>query len=175
MTCACDVCEDGFEKNAAGECVEANPCGDGQVSVTNYDSAGNNIGKVCCEVEADYENNSSGNIYETRSNYKVDGAINGSCCGGYSDWREWFVSGGERYDREISSSKYKIWVNGGVTYCGIDTLTWRAKNENCPEINVKYFSASKWCQANGQCSPYTYNCSCSETGDPQKNGSSCNP
>ena len=25
-TCACDVCEDGFEKNAAGECVEVSAC-----------------------------------------------------------------------------------------------------------------------------------------------------
>ena len=34
LTCACDVCEDGFEKNDAGECVKAAPSCDGGEIIT---------------------------------------------------------------------------------------------------------------------------------------------
>ena len=162
LTCECDLCEEGFEKNAAGECVEANPCGEGQVSVRNYDNAGNDIGTACCKVKGDES---------LQQNYAVAGAINGTCCGTFTTTS---APSNPGYPYKGTSSA-KIWVNGGVAYCGIDSLLWNTSSENCPQINVKFVSANKWCSANGQCAPYTYSCQCSESGNPEQNGTSCNP
>ena len=159
LTCECDVCEDGFQKNAAGECVEANPCGEGQVAVTNYDSAGNDIGTACCETKADYENNYSGNNYESKSNYKVVGAINASCCAGYSDEKEWYVSGGERHYVQISTFNYKIRVNGNIAYCALSGINGTIN------ARLEYESDSKFCNYDTDTGDVNI-CFCAPSGDP---------
>ena len=79
-TCECNKCEDGYEM-VDGKCVK-NDCPTGQKSVTNYDSAGNIIGTVCCTIGEDQSATSM--FYQERSGYTVAGAINGTCCGGYT-------------------------------------------------------------------------------------------
>ena len=180
LTCACDVCEDGFEKNAAGECVEANPCGEGQVSVTNYNSAGNNIGTTCCKVEEDrYRictqeelNNSgmcnmgwappswnAGDVYK-QSGYRVVGAINGTCCGGF----RYYKDTQQGYD---SNYEYKILKNGGSAFCAQETTP-----NNDVGYKSVYISSSKYCQVPMAAPGGETICTCSSSGDP-KNGDRC--
>ena len=86
LTCECDLCEDGFEKNAAGECVEANPCGEGQVSVTNYNSNGSENGTACCKVKKDHSSpyDDGTGQFDRYLNYVIVGAIDGECCASFT-------------------------------------------------------------------------------------------
>ena len=152
MTCACDLCEEGFEKNAAGECVEANPCGEGQVSVTNYDSSGKAIGSTCCETKADGESadyNGDGEPDYLNKNYVAVGAIEGTCCAGYQKYKN-----GDTGPYNVATADYKILVNGNVAYC--------AKSFSYGSYSYKYITSSKFCRSTGSVTE----CSCASSGDP---------
>ena len=162
LTCECDLCEDGFEKNAAGECVEANPCGEGQVGVTNYDSAGNNIGKVCCQLKPDNEHD---------VNYKVGGAIYGTCCGAYDYYLKTTYAGAPELNSTIDTRKScKIRVNGGVAYCAIDVHNFGTQTGDGGTTQI-YVSDNKVCQG-----PYASDClvycKSSSSGDPRNSSDS---
>ena len=156
LTCVCDVCEEGFEKNDAGECVEANPCGEGQVSVTNYNSDGSENGTACCKVKKDIgsDDDLDGGLYK---NYKVDSAINGTCCGGYSVWEEWYTIDGEKHYTAKAAYNYKIRVNGSIAYC--------SQSDSGIDYRNEYVSDSKWCQYNPTTGEIN-TCFCASSGDP---------
>ena len=188
-TCVCNLCEDGYEV-VDGKCVK-NDCPTGQKSVTNYDSAGNNIGSVCCEVKEDEvtnncnkwaENYSTFN-YETRT-YTAVGAIEGTCCGGqkYVEHQEGMSPDGTCSSPQISewykiTASYKIRVNNGVAYCANDYQRDRLNSDgsviqdSTDTYGHYYVSDTKYCSEG---SNHVLRCYCSTSGDP-KNGSSCNP
>ena len=151
-TCVCNLCEDGYEKNAEGQCVK-NDCQTGQKSVTNYDSAGNNIGTTCCEVKADYSTSTW-----SYQNYSVVGAINGTCCGGYS------IANSETSSKTAS---YSIRINE-TAFCGTEYKF----DDDGYRPSWEYLSKDKYCVVDPKGKPI--NCYCSTSGDPA-NGSSCTP
>ena len=161
LTCECDLCEDGFEKNAAGECVEANPCGEGKISVTNYDSAGNDIGTACCKVEEDSVSDDGSN-FDNSTNYTVAGAINGSCCGGYKNFETGYYENSEKSYMSKETSTYELRTNGGVSYCAVS-------GEALSQIS-KYESDGKFCIYDDRGNLQV--CFCTSSGDP-KNGDTC--
>ena len=150
-TCECTKCEDEFEV-VDGKCVK-NDCPTGQKSVTNYDSAGNNIGTTCCEVKADYSTSTW-----SYQNYSVVGAINGTCCGGYS------IANSETSSKTAS---YSIRINE-TAFCG----TEYEFDDDGYRPSWKYLSKDKYCVVDPKGKPI--NCYCSTSGDPA-NGSSCTP
>ena len=130
--------------------MEANPCGEGQVSVTNYDSAGNNIGTTCCEMKKDQVDSSGYGV----SDYTVVGAINGTCCGDY---------GITKIPPRTTERSFRILVNGGVAYCARDYVD---KYPNgTVERQGKHVSPRKYCGSPYYC-PDLGECFCVKSGDP---------
>lgn len=163
-------CNEGFKWNSeTGGCDKVNTCADGQVSVTNYDSAGNNIGTACCEVKADKTEKGSYQL-DSYSNYKVAGAINGSCCGGFNNYH---MDRSVEYggDGTILDSKYtyKILVNGGVAYCAKD---YQNEDNVVGCESYQYVANDKYCYVG--CNSSNMGdigmCMRSSSGDPLKNG-----
>ncbi|MBO7332818.1 MAG: hypothetical protein J6U64_04060, partial [Alphaproteobacteria bacterium] len=78
-------------------CPVADSCPDGSTPVTNYKDNVGACGKVCCEVKADIYNDLSdgdGPAFSKQLDYEVAGAVNGSCCGGYTKGeyeRKWYI------------------------------------------------------------------------------------
>ena len=180
-TCACDTCEDGFEM-VDGKCVK-NDCPTGQKSVTNYDSAGNNIGTACCEVKEDSTETHNDDPGTTRTlskkGYTVTGAINGTCCGGYAieDYYYTDTATGSTTCYPDSTLRtgclsltYQVFVNGGKAYCGQSVTDWKELKHTTVDLYKRYISSSKMCRIVGEPIPM---CTCSSSGDPA-NGSSCN-
>ena len=139
-------------------------CKNGYVSITNYDSAGNNIGTTCCETKEDGVDSSGYDV----SDYTVGGAINGTCCGGYK-----VMNSGEYGTpaSEKNNFNYKINVNGGVAYCAKDAEQWRVDQYgNIPTKPTEkriYISAGKYCDYE------VGGCWCSDSGDPRYSDNVC--
>ena len=172
-TCECKKCEDGFEV-VDGKCVK-NDCPTGQKSVTNYDSAGNNIGTTCCEVKADSSSTSYG-MTSTYSDYTVGGALNGSCCGGFTKTVQ---KNSSDVLKSTIENTYTIRTNGGVAYCAKEQKTTSnaalCTTSICSNSETKFSpDGSKWCEKvymfNQSQSSIRVGCFKSDSGSPaQKN------
>ena len=181
-------CTEGFTWDAqTGKCVEANPCGEGQVSVTNYNSDGSENGTVCCEAKEDIHNEScsdndgeSNCTHEVYKGYSVIGAVNGTCCGSYTYDSTYATINGEMQGGqcgEVQAYSYDIKINGGVAYCAQNLKRWDCSTSledpsGVPYMEQIYLSESKYCFYQGGVVIY---CSCSSSGNPVENGSSCDP
>lgn len=178
-------CNEGFKWNSeTGGCEKVNTCADGQVSVTNYDSAGNNIGTTCCEVKEDYTATHDEGAGTTgtlsKKGYTVTGAINGTCCGGYAIEDYYYTdtaTGSTTCNPDLNlhsgclSLSYQVFVNGGKAYCGQSVTAWKELEHTTVNLYKRYISSSKVCRTVGEPIPM---CTCSTSGDPA-NGSSCDP
>ena len=147
--------------------------------VTNYISGQTDTAYACCEIKEDtYSERIDTEFDEKYTNsftgYTVAGAINNSCCGGYSAIRAERLtnSSGKLQAFDDYSSSYKIRENGGVYYCAeetdwLDSLISEARREK-----GMYISDSKYCISydtihNGTIfSSYT-ECRCSDKDDPR--------
>ena len=172
-TCECNKCEDGFEV-VDGKCVK-NDCPTGQKSVTNYDSAGNNIGTTCCEVKEDYsEGNVNSNGYAINySNYSIAGAINGVCCSTFNN-AEYTYYGNGCFTLKSITSSYSIRTNGGVAYCAKESKSIPCSEWDTLSFN-RYVSASKACAyyVDSTGKETFRHCLCSSSGDPASSETYC--
>ena len=110
----------------------------------------------------------------SKTGWTIAGAVNGSCCGGYTD-----SSGSVAYDdigyEQWGSNSYtfNIQENGGVYYCASNMTDSGGDNQSEASSwswSFYYASNNKYCMDQKPASPLI--CYCSEKGDPRK-GTCC--
>ena len=144
-----------YQKEVMDGWINCLKCPDGSKEVTNYTNSGEEKG--CCPVQADY---TMDDPKATVSGYSVAGAINGSCCAGYTSYVESGFTG---------TTSYKVLQNGGVYYCAISY----ENASSLQTISKTYVSNNKVCSKEDFGPGYVYeSCTCSDSGDPA-NGNSC--
>ena len=139
--------------------------------VTNYINGQTETAYACCKVEEDKswtqtDSSDCTSIYHL-SGYSVVGAVDGNCCGGYTQDN---VKSNAPDLVQNTTYSYQILENGGVYYCPlIEKKEITNSTGTTEEHRYVYESPSKRCL-------YAYgrlmSCKCSSRGDPA-NGSFC--
>ena len=176
----CKTNEEAYWNGSSAQCCDTSQ---GKYKlVKNYTNGIGENGYACCEIKKDEVINYNDERTKqtiAQTGYQIIGAINGSCCGGwtqkthdqadltyYGEWKT-TVALTETHDFSINQ-------NGGVYYCAEDYMITR--DESDPLLltagyGAGYPSSSKFCTY------FNYqpeSCRCRDSGDP-KNGSSCAP
>ena len=140
-----------------GECCAEGVCCDTTTNelVKNYVNGTGKAGYTCCSVKEDEGPNSG---------WKVAGAINGTCCSGWTNYSEVRYSIPDLTVIDTTTSSRSIRQNGGVYYCATDLQTQEWYNDSLNMENESvYVSDSQWCYIqNGR---YEY-CYTSKSGNP---------
>ena len=125
--------------------------------VTNYRSGQTDTAYACCETKEDdvYDN---GRAIISWTGYTIAGAVNGSCCSSYTSYAE--------DDGSYVKASYDVSIrqNGGVYYCAYTGII--------NGVGDVYVSDNKVCST-GDWGATVHDCRCSDSGDPQSNGTSC--
>ena len=134
--------------------------------VTNYISGQTDTAYACCETKED-EISSDELRSEYLTGYTMAGAVNGTCCGGYTQHDLEDIDPTLVYYWNYS---YQILENGGIYYCATN---WESGMKYSGSITEQYRgtyeSPSKFCAYEYEELDY---CKCKSSGDP-KNGSNC--
>ena len=157
----CQANEEAYWNGSSAECCDTRG-GEYQL-VKNYINSTGEIVYACCKIQAD---STSSSDYQTVtfSQYSIAGAIDGSCCGGYTS--QTVQSGGTTTNITFSNT---IRQNGGIYYCANNST----KATPMSSDSYYYESDQKFCHkfvVEGQ--TIYYDCYCSTEGDPRY-GSSC--
>ena len=163
----CQAHEEAYWTGSSAECCNTSQ---GKYTlVKNYVNGVGESGYACCQIKESYDNSWSDEYYtylQSGSNYSVVGAINGSCCGGYT----LTSSGRQGIEEAHTTHSYAIRYNQ-TYYCSSDLTTTGPNIDMDPgSSNMIYESDNKVCWYNKPSG--LLGCKCSTNGDP-KNGYDC--
>ncbi|MBO7332753.1 MAG: hypothetical protein J6U64_03720 [Alphaproteobacteria bacterium] len=153
-------------------CTIPEECPEGQELVTNYIDEIGACGKTCCTKKAD-EGDST--------NYKLAGAVNGSCCGTYQSSSSSNIecdSTGSCLGNSFSSTNtVSVRINGGVPYCAISNTNTISNPDGSVAgvYSSTYVSDDKFCDVSkgGDGDVWSNDCYCSSRGDPMYGEEPC--
>ena len=174
----CKTNEEAYWNGSSAQCCDTKSSD--YILVKNYTNGIGENGYACCAISKDKYSSSDfqdGSVIvttvSTATGYTIDGAVNGTCCGGYTT-SDMTVSrsDGSSHTQQYNQYSSQILQNGGVYYCA-NSWTEGWKDFNHPNNNYEsgyfYESPNRWCaHSNGKIS----HCACSEKGDP-RNGADC--
>ena len=147
----CKTNEEAYWNGSSAQCCDTTT----HELVKNYVNGTGKAGYTCCSVKEDEGPNSG---------WTVAGAINGSCCSGWTNYSEVRYSIPDLTVIDTITSSRSIRQNGGVYYCATDLQTQEWYNDSLNMENESvYVSDSQWCYIqNGR---YEY-CYTSKSGNP---------
>ena len=157
----CKSHEEAYWNGSSAECCDTSQ--KEYILVPNHVNGIGESGYACCEVKK----NGSG-----YSGWTVVGAVNGSCCSGWTSYYN--LSSPEPNVTIInsSSSDFQIRQNGGVYYCASDhRTTYIVDGQVIQDEETVYISDNKWCWGKPGAA-YGY-CITSDSGDPQHGEQYC--
>ncbi|MBQ4084650.1 MAG: hypothetical protein IJC30_03235, partial [Alphaproteobacteria bacterium] len=161
----CEICK----------CESPTSCPSGQKLVKNYVD-GVACGEVCCEVKGSEFSTDGCDVFNSDYDYKVVGAIEGICCGGYSYGTYWLCNGGCQKDNcqsTVLEQNYYILINGEAYCANEETSKFSYEGELFQTDTTYYENSSKFCSKCERtdenwegCDGETH-CKCSDGGNPR--------